>query len=167
MSEQVPEPAKTIRMVRIGGVAAVAVLGMALAGCTSTPGNIGECGKYTDMARNRSEIALVDCSSPDAMYKLVDTVSGRSPACPRGDYVEDTSIRNRKTERRTRKCFVLNVKEGECLNAVGESYVRAQCGGTSRRVSKVVNGQFDAKLCGAGDDTREYSRPALTICISR
>jgi hypothetical protein len=151
-----------VRKIWLGIVAAVLVA----TGCTATPGNVGDCGAMKDMSRGRSDMSEVGCSSPEAMYTLVDTVSGRSPSCPRGDYVEDTSARNRKTERRTRKCYALHVKEGECLKPVGSSYERTQCGGTSKRVSKVVQGQFDAKLCAAGDDTRVYSRPALTICIS-
>lgn len=156
-----------VRMIWLGlGLAVV----MVLTGCgvwTSTPGNVGDCAKLKDMSRGKTEMTKVDCKSPEAMYQLVDTVSGRSPSCPRGDYAEDTSIRNRKTERRTRQCFVLNVKEGECLRPVGDSYERAPCGGTSVRISKIVNGQFDAKLCAAGEDAKVYSRPATTICITR
>lgn len=138
---------------------------LAATACTASPGNVGDCGAMKDMSRGRSDMSKVDCSSPDAMYTLVDTVSGRSPSCPRGDYVEDTSSRNRKTERRTRKCYAMHVERDECVRPVGSSYERTQCGGTAKRVKKVVKGQFDAKLCDAGDDTRVYSRPALTICI--
>lgn len=142
---------------------------MALTGCgvwTSTP-SVGDCAEIKDISRGKTSLSKVDCSTPQAMYKLVDRESGRSPGCPRGDYVEETSIRNRKTERRTRECYVLHVKEGECLRPVASSYERTACGGGAMRVSKVVEGKFDPALCGPGDDKRAYSRPSLTICISK
>ncbi|GLZ30536.1 hypothetical protein Lesp02_27250 [Lentzea sp. NBRC 105346] len=151
---------------RIAVAVAVALL---LSGCgvwTSTP-SVGDCAEVKDMSRNRYELSKVDCSKPEAMYRLVDTVSGRSPSCPRGDYVEDTSIRNKKTERKTRQCFVLNVKQGDCLNAVdSNTYQRTACGGSARKVSKVVDGKNDPAVCGS-DEPQTYSRPTLTICITR
>lgn len=144
------------------------VVALLLGGCgvwSSTPG-VGDCAELRDYSRSRTELSKVDCSSPAAMYKLVDTVSGRTTTCPSGDYVEETSRRSRKTGNRTKQCFVLNVREGECLRPVDWSYERTACGGTAKRVSKVVNGKADATQCGA-DDSRVYTRPPSTICITK
>ena len=140
-----------------------------VSGCsiwTEQPG-VGDCAKPVDMSRSDIEMTKADCSSAEAVYKLVSIERGFSALCPRGDYVEETSSRNRKTKRKTRECYALNVREGDCLKQVGEYDTRADCATTPRKVTKVVNGESKRALCGPNDDTRTYDKPAMTVCITK
>lgn len=149
--------------------AAVVICALLVSGCsmwTEQPG-VGDCAKPVDMSRNDVEMTKADCSSAEAVYRLVAIERGFSALCPRGDYVKETSSRNRRTKRKTRECYVLNVREGDCLKQVGGFDARADCATTPRKVSKVVSGRSDRALCGPNDDSRIYDKPATTVCITK
>ncbi|MGI5504415.1 LppU/SCO3897 family protein [Lentzea sp. CA-135723] len=146
----------------LGTAALVAVL--VLSGCAgcSVQAGVGECATQTDM--NSAEVAMteVDCSSSEAVYRV--SSRERRTMCPEGDYLTESSGRSR-TNGKTRLCYVLNVSEGDCLKPVNQYFERVPCGSGVRKVSKVVDGQADRALCG-GADSRTYSQPVKTICIT-
>jgi hypothetical protein len=165
---------KKPKVTRLGIIVLVVVLlggGLVTYFVTRNSPSEGDCATPKDQSRERLEWVKADCSSPQAMYKLIDDTRSRNPDCPDGDYVTDTSSRSRKTKRKTRKCFMLNVREGDCLTltkySAGTLYSRAACNVTPHKVTKVVNGKADEKLCATGDDSNVYSEPATTVCISK
>lgn len=133
--------------------------------------NVGDCAEPKSQSRERLNFVKTDCAAPGAMYKLADASTSSRPTCPTGDYLKDTGKSTRKSSRRTRDCYMLNVREGDCLTLakVGEFtlYQRVACGLSPSRVTKVVAGKADEKLCAAGDDSHVYSKPATTVCISK
>ncbi|MGZ3142123.1 LppU/SCO3897 family protein [Lentzea chajnantorensis] len=148
---------------------AVTALALVVSGCslwTEQPG-VGECARVVDLSRDKAELTKVDCAAQDATYRLVSIERGVTAPCPGGDYVEEASARNRKTKRKTRECYSLNVRQGDCLQQVGIFDTKLACGTGTRRVTKVVDGRSDRSLCGPDDDTRTYDRPPTTICITK
>lgn len=144
----------------------VAALALVLSGCSgwTDQASVGECAKPLDMTRGRVDMAEVDCSSQAAVYRLA--TREKRAMCPTGDYLEETTGRTKKTGK-TRYCYVLNVKEGDCLKAVNQYFERVACGtGPTRKVTKVVSGKSDRNLCGA-DDPKTYSEPKTTLCITK
>ena len=133
--------------------------------------NVGDCAEAKNMSRERLDFVKADCSAPQAMYRLADSSTSANPKCPDGDYVTDTGKSTRKSKRKLRDCYTLNVREGDCLTLakVGEFtlYQRVACGLSPNKVTKVVAGKADEKLCGSGDDSYVYSKPASTVCVSK
>ncbi|SEP87398.1 hypothetical protein SAMN05216188_101762 [Lentzea xinjiangensis] len=142
----------------------VAALALVLSGCSGwhEQAGVGECAKQVDVNDTSINMAKVDCSSQEAVYR-VSSREKRS-LCPTGDYLEESSGRSKKTGK-TRYCYVLNVQEGDCLKAVNRYFQRVTCGAGTRRVTKVVDGRSDRSLC-AGQDSKTYSQPMKTICIA-
>jgi hypothetical protein len=153
----------------VRNIVVITALALVVSGCslwTEQPG-VGECAKIVDLSRNDVELTKADCSTQEGVYKLVSIERGVTAPCPGGDYVEEASARNRKTKRKTRECYALNVREGDCLEQVGNFDTRVACGTGTRKVTKVVDGRSNRGLCGAGDDSRTYDKPPTTICITR
>lgn len=131
----------------------------------------GDCVEPKSMSRDRGELVKVDCSAPAAVYQVVDRGSApraQNP-CPDGDYHVDRG-RSRKISRKTFTCYVLQVKEGDCLKvhdfSDGSVYGKAACGTAPHRVERVVRGKADRSLCGGSHKPLVYSTPATTVCLS-
>ncbi len=150
-------------------IVVITALALVVSGCsmwTEQP-NVGECAKVVDRSRNDVELTKADCSTQEAVYKLVSIERGVTAPCPGGDYAEEASARNRKTKRKTRECYALNVREGDCLKPVGRFETRVACGTGTRKVTKVVDNRSSRSLCGANEEIRTYDKPPTTVCISR
>jgi hypothetical protein len=143
----------------------IATLALLLSGCSGwhEQAGVGECAKQIDMNDTSVNMAEVDCSSQEAMYRV--SSRERRTMCPSGDYLDESSGRSKKNGK-TRYCYVLNVKEGDCLKAVNQYFERVACGTGTRKVTKVVDGRSDRTLC-AGDDSKTYPQPVRTICITK
>ncbi|MCR3746445.1 LppU/SCO3897 family protein [Lentzea californiensis] len=143
----------------------LAALVLVLSGCSGwhEQAGVGECAKPVDLGNTNVEMAEVDCSSQEAMYRV--SSRERRTMCPAGDYLTESSGRSR-TNGKTRLCYVLNVQEGDCLKAVNQYFERVVCETGTRKVTKVVDGKSDRALCGA-DDAKTYPQPVRTICIAR
>jgi hypothetical protein len=148
----------------VRSAALLAALTLVLAGCSGwhEQAGVGECAKQVDVNNTSVEMAEVDCSSQEAVYRV--SSRERRTMCPTGDYLTESSGRSR-TNGKTRLCYVLNVQEGDCLKAVNQYFERVACGTGTRKVTKVVDGQSDRALCD-GDDAKTYSQPVKTICIA-
>lgn len=112
----------------------------------------------------------VGCREPQATYRLVDGGNReRTTDCPAGDYIVSEHISKSRNAGKARKCFMLNVREGDCLtvteNEAGSVYARVACT-APLKVTKVVTGKADKNLCATGDTTQVYAEPATTVCIS-
>ncbi|MFD5826044.1 hypothetical protein [Lentzea sp. NPDC060358] len=143
----------------------LAALVLVLSGCSgfTDQAGVGECAKQSDLSDPSVDMVEVDCSAQDAVYRV--SSRERRTMCPTGDYLDESSGRTRGTGK-TRYCYVLNVQEGDCLKAVNQYFERVACGAGTRRVTKLVEGESDRSLC-AGDDSKTYTQPMMTICIAR
>lgn len=143
----------------------LAALALTLSACSGwhVQAGVGECARQVDVNDNTVNMAEIECSSRDAVY--IVSSKERRTSCPEGDYLDERSGRTSRNGK-SRYCYVLNVKEGECLRAVNQYYERVDCGPGTRKVTKVVDGENDRALCG-GDDSKVYSQPVKTICIGK
>lgn len=146
-------------------VATAAALVLTLSGCSGwhEQAGVGECAKQIDLNDTSVDMAEVDCSSKEAVYRV--SSRERRTMCPTGDYLDESSGRSKRNGK-TRYCYVLNVSEGDCLKAVNQYFERVACGTGTRKVTKVVEGRSDRSLC-AGEDSKTYSQPVKTICITK
>lgn len=143
----------------------IAALALVLSGCSGwhEQAGVGECAKQIDVNDTSVNMAEVDCSSEEAVYRV--SSREKRTMCPTGDYLDESSGRSKKTGK-TRYCYVLNVKEGDCLKATNQYFQRVSCGTGTRKVTKVVDGKSDRTLCGT-EDSKTYSQPMKTICITK
>lgn len=143
----------------------IAALALALSGCSgwTEQAGVGECAKQVDVNDQSVNMTEVDCSSDEAVYRV--SSREKRTMCPTGDYLDESSGRSKKTGK-TRYCYVLNVKEGDCLKATNQYFQRVSCGAGTRKVTKVVEGKSDRTLC-AGQDSKTYSQPVKTVCITK
>ncbi|SDF65715.1 hypothetical protein SAMN05216553_102530 [Lentzea fradiae] len=140
-------------------------LTLTLSGCSgwTEQAGVGECAKQSDVTDTTVAMEKVDCSADEAVYLVASRE--RRTFCPEGDYLDESSGRTRKSGD-TRYCYILNVNEGDCLKPTNQYFERVACTAGTRKVTKIVDGTSDRALCG-GDDSKVYSRPVKTICISR
>lgn len=146
-------------------VAGFTLLALLLSGCSGwhEQAGVGECAKQIDVNDTSVNMEEVDCSSQDAAYRV--SSREKRTMCPTGDYLDESSGRSRKTGK-TRYCYVLNVREGDCLKATNQYFQRVACETGTRKVTRVVDGKSDRFLC-AGEDSKTYTQPMRTICITK
>lgn len=129
----------------------------------------GDCAEARSMSRDRVEMAKVDCSSPKAAYRQAFYASGANARCPDGDYYAQRNSGSRKDKRISYSCFMLHVREGECLKPTSFGKVslfeKVACGTGAVKVAKVVTGKVDQSLCGGAGEPRVYREPATTVCL--
>ncbi|MFD1151024.1 LppU/SCO3897 family protein [Saccharothrix hoggarensis] len=131
----------------------------------------GDCAQPKSVARGGVEMAKADCASPKASYRQAAYAGGVNAECPEGDYYPARTGGTRKNKRVSYQCFMLNVREGECLKLTpfgrASLYEKVTCGGGVLKVAEVVSGKADAKQCAQGAESRVYSVPATTVCLTK
>lgn len=156
--------------IAVAGVVLLVFGGLWIYAVAATP-EPGDCVEAKSTSGDRGELVKIDCSAPAAVYQVVDrgSASRAQNPCPDGDYHVDRG-RSRKISRKTFTCYMLQVKEGDCLNvhdfSDGRVYGKAACGTAPHRVERVVAGKADRALCGGSLKALVYSTPATTVCLS-
>ena len=122
----------------------------------------GDCIKVNVASATNADVETVDCSIPEAIYKVATREETDTESCPNDQYVSYTE------EGQLLLCMQLNVKEGECLEVSGAADKRTDCAapGATHQVVGVLDGVDDETQCA--DTTTEvitYPRPPLTICL--
>lgn len=134
---------------------------------------IGQCFTVTSHRTESSQGKLdaVDCGSPTSVFELAAEQRLKSPKCPEGDYLEIDDTSTRKSSSRTKSCYALVVREGDCFKSVRYIFdltvERVACGSANEKVDKVVEGKTDTKLCAEPLMSKAYSQPARTVCLSK
>lgn len=122
----------------------------------------GDCIKVNVASSTNADIETVDCSTPEAVYRVATREEDSTGSCPNDQYVSYTE------EGQLLLCLQLNVRDGECLEITDTEDKRADCAApeASHRVVKVFEGVDDETQCD--DSTTEvltYPQPPLTICL--
>ncbi|GGP57894.1 LppU/SCO3897 family protein [Saccharothrix coeruleofusca] len=166
-------PDKRRRATKLGIVVAsvvVVAIGAMFFFISRTSPGVGDCAEPRSKSRDDYDLVKVDCAAPKAAYKVGYSETSVNPRCPDGDYFADTGRSGRKSTRKLRKCFMLNVNEGECLKLdtyrAAKLYSKVACGPSVEKVTKVVRGKADATACAAPATPRVYSEPATTVCLT-
>lgn len=169
-------PGKRRKVTTIGVVVGVVFL-LAIGGIfffvSRTTTKTGDCAEPRSMSRDRVELAKVDCSSPKAAYRQAFYASGVNAECPDGDYYAQRNNGSRKDKRTSYSCFMLHVREGDCLKLTSfgkvSLYEKVACGAGAGavKVVEVVAGKVDQALCTGGAEPRVYREPATTVCLAK
>ena len=122
----------------------------------------GDCIKVNVASSTNADIETVDCSTPEAVYKIATREEDSTGSCPNDQYVSYTE------EGQLLLCLQLNVRDGECLQITDTEDKRADCAApeATHRVLKVIDGVDDETQCDdATTEVITYPQPPLTICL--
>jgi hypothetical protein len=123
----------------------------------------GDCIKVNVASSTNADIETIDCSTPEAVYKVATREENSTGSCPNDQYVSYTE------EGQLLLCLQLNVRDGECLQITDTEDKRADCAApeATHRVVKVLDGVDDETQCDdATTEVITYPQPPLTICLA-
>lgn len=122
----------------------------------------GDCIKVNVASSTDADVETVDCSTPEAIYKVATREETDTESCPNDQYVTYTE------EGQLLLCLQLNVAEGDCLE-VGDADTRVECSDAkaTHKVVAVVDGVDDETKCPDATTTEvvTYPKPPLTVCL--
>ena len=81
-------------------------------GLSESDAAVGNCLKSTDKGQKTTAFAKVDCSAPDAAYKVAEKLNSTSCPTVYGQY----SPAKRKSRSKWSACLSLNAKVGDCFH---------------------------------------------------
>ncbi|GAB2988301.1 LppU/SCO3897 family protein [Saccharothrix stipae] len=172
-----PPPAKgTSRGAKaLVAVVALGIVGIVIAGIIAnvtgpSGAEAGDCIKVISASVADADVEKVECSSPDAAFKVAANLDSSTDACPDGDYAEYSDSGGRRSDG-FKLCLMLNAAEGECFKQEGSivagKTTKVTCDSSATyKVAKVIAGRADENGCESGDTVSVYSQPATTICLS-
>lgn len=122
----------------------------------------GDCIKVNVASSTDADVESVDCSLPEAIYKVATREETDTESCPNDQYVSYTE------EGQLLLCLQLNVAEGDCLAVTGSADKRADCAAAdaTHKVVDLHDGVDDETQCSdATTEVITYPKPPLTICL--
>ncbi|MCE6994173.1 hypothetical protein LZG04_05005 [Saccharothrix sp. S26] len=162
--------AKALVAVVALGIVGIVVAGV-IAGITGPSGaEAGDCIKVVSASVNDADVEKIDCSSPEAAFKVAANLDSSTDACPDGDYAEYSDSGGRRSDG-FKLCLMLNAAEGECFKQEGSivaaKTTKVTCDSSATyKVAKVIAGRADENECESGETVSVYSQPATTICLT-
>jgi hypothetical protein len=122
----------------------------------------GDCIKVNVASATNADVETVDCSLPDAMYRVATREETDTGSCPNDQYVSYTE------EGQLLLCLQLNVAKGDCISVGSSEDKRTECtsADATYQVLDVLDGVDDETKCA--DTTTNvitYPQPPLTICL--
>jgi hypothetical protein len=158
--------AKVLIGVVVAAVIGLIVIAVANWGTSARAAEEGDCIKV--ISAGDAEAGQVECSAPEAIYKVARKLDSAVGRCPEGDYTEWTGGKRTDT---VKLCLMLNAKEGDCFKTTtsggNETDERVACSSADFKVVKVVTGSADKTACATGNLAATYSQPATTLCLSK
>ncbi|MFI9815211.1 LppU/SCO3897 family protein [Saccharothrix variisporea] len=151
------------------GIVGVVVAGLIASKDSPGSADAGDCIKVNSVSVSKADVDKIDCSSPEAAFKVAVNLDSSTKACPTGDYAEYRDSGGRRSDG-FKLCLVLNAKSGDCFKQEGTivaaKTTKVTCGSSAtHKVTKVAN-TADENQCESGDTVYVYSQPATTICMS-
>lgn len=172
-----PKKSKT-RLYVVGGIVLVIVVvavifGIKQSKVAPSSAGPGDCIKVNSQAANDADVEKIDCTSPEAVFKVGVKLDSASADCPTDSYIQYMQSGGSGDD--FSLCLMLNAKEGDCfanLTSQDDSKKTAKVACTAPdaegKVSKVVNGKADVKACPADTGLPlDYPepKPGLTVCV--
>lgn len=162
--------AKALVAVVVLGIVGIVVAGI-IANLTGPSGaEAGDCIKVISASATDADVEKIECSSPEAAFKVAANLDSSADSCPDGDYAEYSDSGGRRSDG-FKLCLMLNAAEGDCFkeesSIVAAKTTKVTCDSSaSYKVGKVVRGRADENECESGDIVTVYSQPATTICLT-
>ncbi|MFI7676115.1 hypothetical protein [Actinophytocola sp. NPDC049390] len=122
----------------------------------------GDCIKVNVASATNADVETVDCSLPEAMYRVATREETDTETCPNDQYVSYTE------EGQLLLCLQLNVAKGDCLAVTDAEDTRVECTSpdATYEVIDVLDGVDDETRCAdTATDVFTYPKPPLTICL--
>ncbi|MET0238179.1 MAG: hypothetical protein ABW224_26295 [Kibdelosporangium sp.] len=158
--------ARVLIGVVVAGIIGLIVVAVANWGTSARAAEEGDCLKVVSTAD--AEADQVECTAPEAVYKVAKKLDSASSRCPQGDYTEWSGGKRTDT---VKLCLMLNAKEGDCFKTTSsggnDTDERVACSSADFKVVKVVSGKADKAACARGNLAATYSQPATTLCLSK
>jgi hypothetical protein len=128
----------------------------------------GDCIKVNKAEENDADVEKIDCTGPEAVFKVGKKLDSASANCPDGDYV---SYMQSGSGTDFTLCLVYNVAKGDCLSQpdAPDKARKVACGGSDVEVEilDVMAGKTDPNECQGVEGATAamgYSEPAMIIC---
>lgn len=128
----------------------------------------GDCIKVNSASADDADIAKVDCSSPDAVYKVGKRLYSTSSECPSDSYDKYTHAASYSE---FALCLMLNAEQGDCFaNITGGDGTTAKVSCTASaaegKVTEVVHGEAAQSACPSDTGLAlVYPEPGETVCL--
>jgi hypothetical protein len=174
-----PPPPKAKGPLIVATVAITVVLGVIVYifvgnrhdGSTAAPtrASAGDCIKVNTASSVDADVAKIDCTSPDAVYKVGKRIQGADRTCPSDSY--DVYTQSGRGTGFT-LCLMLNAHEGDCFAGVTGAAattkkVACTATGAEARVIDVVDGRAAEGACPAETGLAlVYPEPGETVCLA-
>ncbi|MEV8438541.1 hypothetical protein AB0425_14280 [Actinosynnema sp. NPDC051121] len=162
--------AKALITVVALGIVGIVVAGV-IASITGPSGaEPGDCIKVVSAGITDADVEKIDCSSPEAAFKVAANLDSSADSCPDGDYAEYSDSGGRRSNG-FKLCLMLNAAEGDCFKQEGSivaaKTTKVTCDSSATyKVGKVIAGRADENGCESGETVSVYSQPATTICLT-
>jgi hypothetical protein len=131
------------------------------------PSQAGDCIKVISASTTAARVEKVDCTSPEAVFKVGTKLDGTHEQCPSDSY--DTYTQSGRGDEFT-LCLMLNAAEGDCFSHVTSgttAKVACTAAEAEVRTDKVVNGEAAESACPADTGlTLVYPEPGETLCLN-
>jgi hypothetical protein len=170
-------PKSATALITVGAVLLVlGILGNAVQALSGHPDaallGVGQCISERDYAANHFDRPTnAGCIDPVNTYELAFK-GGASESCPDGK--REHSLYERVTNRSTTLCFMINLRQDQCYQAIrdGEavSMKPDDCGDSSPvhvKVSQRIDGSSDKAQCPPDSKGLGYPVPARVYCLVR
>jgi hypothetical protein len=121
----------------------------------------GDCIKVNVASSTNADVETIDCSTPEAIYRVATREETDTGSCPNDQYVSYTE------EGQLLLCLQLNVTQGDCLEVTGTEDKRADCSapGVTHKVIDVLEVDDETQCSDATTEVITYPQPPLTICL--
>ncbi|MFI7673503.1 hypothetical protein [Actinophytocola sp. NPDC049390] len=173
-------PPKTVKNVKIAGIAALVTVFAAVAifivvKVLNPPAPAfaaGDCVEVVNGGQYAAQIEKVDCGSDAALYEVGVYLDDPDAECPGEDYARYQQTGG--NQQSYQLCMMLNVADGDCLempmiSAGQEKKVACASDEANVAVTKVIEGTADRSGCPAesAENARVYPDPKRTVCLGR
>lgn len=167
-----PSKGKTIKLVVILAViVAVGIGGFLAFNKSAASADVGDCIKVKNDSSTNADVEKIDCTKPEAVFKVAKKLDSASATCPTADsnYLEYEQS-GRRGGGGFSLCLMLNAKVGECFTDLSKSAEakKVPCSdpNVSFEVLEIVEGKNEPEACTNKevDDGFMYSEPKMTIC---
>jgi hypothetical protein len=120
----------------------------------SAPDNaaVGDCIKVNSATISNADVEKIECTSPEATYKVGATFEDSTATCPGGDNANYISYTQSGRGSNLTLCLILNAKEGDCFEEGTQVDTKVECGAANAtfQVLKVLTNTADDAQCPEG-----------------
>jgi hypothetical protein len=162
----------TILAIALVVIGVVVYFGIKQSKVAPSSASAGDCIKVNSASASDADVEKIDCTSPEAVYKVGKKLDSTAADCPSDSYDKYTQSGGSGDD--FALCLMLNAKQGDCFASVtsGDATTRVPCTDPKAegKVSKVVQGKAADSACPENTGLAlDYPEPAPgeTVCMDQ